>query len=62
LSSVGSPFNNSEKWPDGSIPHPSIAPEGKWFKNFGSFTLCGEGELVKTVLLPGQIPDGTEIM
>ena len=34
---------------------------GKWFKRFPSFVLCGEGELIKTFLLPGQAPDGQEI-
>jgi hypothetical protein len=33
-------------------------PEGKWFKRFADFTICGEGEFVKTVLLPGQLPEG----
>ena len=36
-------------------------PAGRWFKRFASFTLCGEGELVKTFLLPGQAPDGEEV-
>jgi hypothetical protein len=36
-------------------------PSGKWFKRFGSFTICGEGELVKTFLLPGQLPYGAEV-
>jgi hypothetical protein len=36
-------------------------PEGKWFKSFPGFFLCGEGELIKTFLLPGQAPDGQEI-
>jgi hypothetical protein len=36
-------------------------PAGKWFKRFSGFVLCGEGELVKTFLLPGQAPDGQEI-
>jgi len=36
-------------------------PEGKWFKRFSSLTVCGEGELVKTFLQPGQIATGTEI-
>ena len=26
-------------------------PEGKWFRRFGDFIVCGEGELVKTFLL-----------
>jgi len=37
-------------------------PDGKWFKKFADFTVCGEGELIKTFLLPGQAPDGHEIM
>jgi len=36
-------------------------PDADWFKRFGDFTVCGEGELVKTFLLPGQSPFGTEI-
>ena len=36
-------------------------PEGRWFKRFSQFTVCGEGELVKTFLLPGQAPDGEEL-
>jgi len=36
-------------------------PEGKWFKKFPGFTVCGEGEFIKTFLLPGQVPDGREI-
>jgi hypothetical protein len=36
-------------------------PSGKWFKRFVGFTICGEDELVKTFLLPGQLPDGQEI-
>jgi hypothetical protein len=36
-------------------------PEGLWFKNFGSFNLCGEGKLPKTFLLAGQIARGQEL-
>jgi hypothetical protein len=36
-------------------------PEGKWFKKFSAMIVCGEGELIKTFLLPGQIPTGKEI-
>lgn len=35
------------------------APEGLWFKGFGSFKLYGEGELPKTFLLKGQAAKGT---
>ena len=37
------------------------APEGKWFKMFPSMTVCGEGELIKTFLQPGQIATGQEV-
>lgn len=36
-------------------------PEGKWFKKFSGMTVCGESELIKTFLLPGQIVTGKEI-
>src|SRR5271156_1573538 len=29
-------------------------PEGQWYKDFGSFKLCGEGSYPKTFLLAGQ--------
>ena len=38
-----------------------IVPDGMWFKRFAGFTVCGEGELVKTLLTAGQIPIGTEL-
>jgi len=37
------------------------APEGKWFRRFPGFIVCGEGEFIKTFLLPGQVPDGREL-
>ena len=36
-------------------------PESKWFRRFSGFTACGEGEFIKTFLLPGQAPDGREL-
>jgi len=36
-------------------------PDGKWFKRFPGMTVCGEGELIKTFLQPGQIATGTEL-
>ena len=36
-------------------------PAGRWFKKFPGMTVCGEGELIKTFLQPGQLPDGEEI-
>ena len=35
-------------------------PQGKWFKRFPGMTVCGEGELIRTFLLSGQIPTGEE--
>ncbi|MGD1104857.1 MAG: hypothetical protein ABSA59_22660 [Terriglobia bacterium] len=37
-------------------------PEGAWYKPFSGMTVCGDGELIKTFLLPGQIPQGRRIM
>jgi hypothetical protein len=37
-------------------------PQDKWFRRFPGFTVCGQGELIKTFLLPGQVPDGQEIV
>lgn len=37
-------------------------PNGKWFKRFQGMIVCGEGELVKTFLMPGQVPIGEEIL
>jgi hypothetical protein len=34
------------------------APEGAWYKDFGSFKLCGEGRYPKTFLLKGQAAKG----
>jgi hypothetical protein len=36
-------------------------PEGNWYKDFGSFKLCGEGKYPKTFLLPGQLAVGEEL-
>ena len=36
-------------------------PAGKWFKKFPGMFVCGEGELVKTFLRAGEIPDGIEV-
>jgi ribosomal protein S18 acetylase RimI-like enzyme len=37
------------------------APAGKWFKKFPGLIVCGEGELIKTFLQPGQVATGKEI-
>lgn len=36
-------------------------PEGRWYKRFPAMTVCGEGELIKTFLLPGQAPKGRRL-
>ena len=33
-------------------------PVGEWYKNFGSFKLCGSGSYLKTFLLRGQAAKG----
>jgi hypothetical protein len=37
------------------------APEGNWYKDFGSFLLCGSGKLPKTILEKGMKPFGDPI-
>jgi hypothetical protein len=37
-------------------------PEGAWYKRFSGMTVCGEGEWIKTFLLPGQHPSGKRIL
>ncbi len=36
-------------------------PDGEWFKDLGSFKLCGHGKYPKTFLLPGQAASGQEL-
>jgi hypothetical protein len=38
-----------------------VAPEGPWYKDFGSFKLCGEGRYPKTFLLTGQAAKGKRL-
>jgi hypothetical protein len=33
-------------------------PEGEWYKDFGSFKICGHGSYPKTFLLRGQAAKG----
>jgi hypothetical protein len=37
------------------------APEGDWYKDFGSFKLCGSGEYPRTVLSNSMKPFGQKI-
>ena len=34
---------------------------GEWYKRFSGMIVCGEGEWVKTFLLPSQAPKGKRI-
>ena len=36
-------------------------PEGAWYKDFGSFKICGEGKYPKTFLLRGQVAKGEKL-
>ena len=38
-----------------------LVPEGEWYKDFGSFKICGEGPYPKTFLLRGQPARGEEL-
>jgi hypothetical protein len=40
--------------------HPQV-PEGEWYKDFGSFKLCGKGAYPKTFLLAGQPAKGLAV-
>jgi hypothetical protein len=37
------------------------APECGWYKDFGSFKICGEGKYPKTFLLRGQVARGKRL-
>ncbi len=45
------------KWLDSE---PEV-PERQWYKRFSGMTVCGERELIKTFLLPGQAPKGKHV-
>ena len=45
------------KWLD---TEPDV-PSGEWYKRFSGMTVCGEGELIKTFLLPGQPAKGERL-
>jgi hypothetical protein len=36
-------------------------PEAAWYKDFGSFKICGEGKYPKTFLLAGQAATGRKL-
>lgn len=45
------------KWLDAE---PEV-PAGEWYKRFPGMTVCGEGVLIKTFLLPGQSSKGERV-
>jgi hypothetical protein len=45
------------KWLDSE---PEV-PDGQWYKRFPGVTVCGEDELIKTFLRPGQVPKGQRL-
>ena len=38
-----------------------LVPEGEWYKDFGSFKICGEGPYPKTFLVCGQPAEGESL-
>ncbi len=36
-------------------------PNEPWYKSFSGMIVCGDGELIKTFLIPGQVPQGKRI-
>jgi hypothetical protein len=36
-------------------------PNGDWYKDFGSFKICGSGTYPKTFLLRGQVAKGEQL-
>ena len=49
-----SDLNRLRLWMDS---HPKV-PEGDWYKDFGSFKICGHGSCPKTFLLANQAAKG----
>jgi len=50
-------LNSLRLWIDSN---PEV-PEGDWFKDFGSFKICGNGSMPKTFLLRGQTAKGNAV-
>ena len=50
-------LNQLRVWMDSK---PNV-PEGPWYKDFGSFKLCGEGPYPKTFLMTGQAAAGEKL-
>ena len=52
-----SDMNQLRLWVESS---PKV-PEGDWYKDFGSFKICGQGAYPKTFLLRGQLARGESL-
>ena len=50
-------LNHFRLWIDSN---PEV-PEGDWYKDFGSFKICGNGSLPKTFLRRGQAAKGKAV-
>ena len=50
-------LNHLRLWIDSN---PAV-PEGDWYKDFGSFKICGQGSFPKTFLLRGQAATGKAV-
>jgi hypothetical protein len=50
-------LNQLRLWIDS---HPEV-PEGDWYKDFGSFKICGRGPYPKTFLTSGQTAKGESL-
>ena len=50
-------LNHLRLWMDSK---PEV-PEDDWYKDFGSFKICGKGSLPKTFLLRGQAARGKAV-
>jgi hypothetical protein len=54
---IASDLHALQEW----IAHSPQVPGGKWYKDFGTFALCGEGDTPLTFLEKDQIPYGDEV-
>lgn len=50
-------LNKLRMWVESS----PLVPDGEWYKDFGSFKICGEGSYPKTFLLAGQPAKGESV-
>lgn len=53
-------LNHLRVWIESKPDVPDV-PEGPWYKDFGSFKLCGEGRYPKTFLLASQAARGQKL-